>query len=72
MENFATKVLSAKIPEGEVGVFFLGQAGFVFKTPQNTLIAVDPYLSDCCNRYFGFKRLMPYILEAHELEFDIS
>ncbi|MBR2616688.1 MAG: MBL fold metallo-hydrolase [Clostridia bacterium] len=70
MENFATKVLSAKIPEGEVGVFFLGQAGFVFKTPQNTLIAVDPYLSDCCNRYFGFKRLMPYILEAHELEFD--
>lgn len=70
MESFASKVKNTKIPSGNIGVFFLGQAGFVIKTPKDKLIAVDPYLSDCCNRYFGFKRLMPYILEANELEFD--
>ena len=40
-----------------VGICFLGQAGFIFKTPDHQLIAVDPYLSNCCERYFGFKSL---------------
>ena len=70
MENFAQKITTARVPAGSVGVFFLGQAGFVLKTPSGTLIAVDPYLSDCCERYFGFKRLMPHILGADEVIFD--
>ena len=70
MENFAMKVMGTPIGEGAVGVFFLGQAGFVIKTHEGELIAVDPYLSDCCERYFGFKRLMPHILGADELVFD--
>jgi L-ascorbate 6-phosphate lactonase len=71
MESFAQKVIATPIPENGAGVFFLGQAGFVFKTPADRLIALDPYLSDCCHRHFGFKRLMPYILEPKELTFDI-
>ena len=70
MENFALKVMGASVKEGEVGVFFLGQAGFVLKTCSGELIAIDPYLSDCCERYFGFKRLMPHILGADEIIFD--
>ena len=70
MENFAQKVLTTTIGEGQVGVFFLGQAGFVLKTAGGKLIAIDPYLSDCCERYFGFKRLMPHILSADTLTFD--
>ena len=71
METFASQVASARIPENRAGVFFLGQAGFIFKTPAERLIALDPYLSDCCNRHFGFKRLMPYILDPKELDFDV-
>ena len=70
MKNLATELLTATVPEGRVGVFFLGQAGFVLKTPSGKTIAVDPYLSNCCERYFGFKRLMPYILDANEVIFD--
>ena len=70
MKDFAQKVASLQVPEGTVGVCFLGQAGFIFKTPDNQLMAVDPYLSNCCERYFGFKRLMPYILDANDLIFD--
>ena len=71
MESFAQSVLNTQVPAKAAGVFFLGQAGFVFKTPAGQLIALDPYLSDCCYRHFGFKRLMPYILEPRELDFDI-
>ena len=70
MENFALKVLGSTVPKGNIGVFFLGQAGFLFKTSDGTLLAVDPYLSDCCERYFGFKRLMPHLLDAGELTLD--
>lgn len=70
MEQLAIQIMSASVKEGTVGIFFLGQAGFVLKTPAGELIAVDPYLSDCCERYFGFKRLMPHILGADEVVFD--
>lgn len=70
MENFAQKVLTTPVDKGQIGVFFLGQAGFILKTSSEKLIAVDPYLSDCCERYFGFKRLMPHILGADEIVFD--
>ena len=70
METFASKVFNTMVPQGEIGVFFLGQAGFILKSPKGELIAVDPYLSDCCNRYFGFKRLMPYVLSPEEITFD--
>jgi len=70
MKDFAIRVLADSIPSDKIGVYFLGQAGFVLKTPSGKLIAIDPYLSDCCHRYFGFKRLMPKILAPDELSFD--
>lgn len=70
MTSFATKVLTAKVERGSVGVFFLGQAGFLLKTADGRLVAIDPYLSNCCERYFGFKRLMPKILEPDDLVLD--
>ncbi len=68
--TFAQQVATATVKAGSLQVFFLGQAGFVIKTPSGALTAIDPYLSNCCERYFGFKRLMPRILEAGELTFD--
>lgn len=70
MRDFSQRVSSLVVPKGAFGVCFLGQAGFIFKTSDNNLIAVDPYLSDCCERYFGFKRLMPHIMDANDLIFD--
>ena len=71
MTDFMQKVYSFKVPEGTVAVFWLGQAGFLFKTASGQLIGLDVYLSDCCNRYFGFKRLMPRLVEPGELSLDI-
>ena len=68
MNNIGTKILDA--PTGKTSVFFLGQSGFVFKSSKGTLLAVDLYLSDCVERYYGFKRLMPHLLEPNEIVFD--
>lgn len=58
------------IEAGSLGIFWLGQAGFILKTPMGKLIAIDPYLTDLCNRLFGFKRIMPPLIMAGEMEVD--
>ena len=56
--------------KGKTHLFFLGQAGFVFKTAAGETIAIDIYLSDCVEQSDGLKRLMPFILDSDEIEFD--
>ena len=69
--NFANEVISTAVEKGNLAVFWLGQAGYIIKTPENKLVAIDPYLSDYCERLVGFKRLMAKILEPTELKFDV-
>ena len=71
MTDFSVEVLTTHVPKGNIGVFWIGQAGFIFKLPDSRLIVVDPYFSDYCNRCVGFKRLMPYILSATDLKYNI-
>lgn len=54
-----------------VTMTFAGQAGFILETEAGLRVGVDLYLSDCCHRYFGFKRLLPYLFEAGELDLDV-
>lgn len=70
MSIFSESVIAAAPGRGETAVFWLGQAGFLFKTEEGRLIAVDPYLSDCCQRYAGFKRLLPRLFQPYDLAFD--
>ncbi len=50
---------------------FAGQAGFILETENGYRIGIDLYLSNCCERYFGFKRLMPYIYKPTDLNLDL-
>lgn len=70
MVEFAQKTPALQVPEGSVGVFFMGQAGFLLKSPSGCLMGIDLYLSNCCERYFGFKRLMPQLLLPGEIDLD--
>lgn len=36
------------VPKGNVAIAWLGQAGFVLKSPKGHLLAIDPYLSNSC------------------------
>ena len=71
MISLAEKILTA--PLGKTHLFSTGQAGFILKSSKGHLLGIDLYLSECVERlegHCGFKRLLPQILEADELEFD--
>lgn len=69
--DLATKIAVTKVKKGEIAVFWLGQAGFVIKDSEGHLIAIDPYLTDCVERLYGFKRIIPKLIAADDLELDV-
>src|SRR3990172_1291523 len=53
-----------RVPNGSLTLWWLGQAGFVIKSPGGKLVVVDPYLTNSCKaigKQFGFNmdRLVP-------------
>lgn len=65
------KINDVRVNTGQIALFFLGQAGICIKTSDNKLIVMDAYLSDACEELFGFKRMIPPVLEAEELDADL-
>lgn len=72
------KVLSAEelrsqcVPQGSLTLWWLGQAGFVIKSPQGKLVVIDPYLSNSAKAIgdqhgLNLDRLVPPPLAPPEL-----
>ncbi len=75
MESLAKRIQEIRAEPGGLAIFWLAQAGFVFKTPTGKIVYTDPYLTDYVQRALpeyglGFKRLMPKLIEAEEVEAD--
>jgi L-ascorbate 6-phosphate lactonase len=64
-------MLDAAVPSGSLAIWWLGQAGFAFKTHAGKVIYLDPYLSDAVERLFGFKRLSPPAIAAEDVRADM-
>jgi len=60
------------IPPTATGIrlTWLGQAGFCFATDAGKQVYLDPYLSDACERLFGFKRLSLPAMRAEDVRAD--
>jgi len=41
-------LLDHRVPEGSVCLWWLGQTGFLIKSPQGAVVVLDPYLTDSC------------------------
>lgn len=70
MLDFATRVLTSKGPS----LFATGQAGYIVKSSNGQMLAIDLYLSNCVERlegHKGFKRMLPQILSPSDLNFDV-
>ena len=63
-------MFQAEVPRDSLALWWLGQAGFVFKTPAGKVVYLDPYLSDAVERLFGFKRLSLPPIAAEEVQAD--
>ena len=71
MSLLSQEILASEVPEGAVRLWWLGQAGFAFKTPAGKIVYVDPYLSDAVERLHGFKRLSLSPIAAEEVRADL-
>lgn len=72
MKEFTDFVLH---DDKSTSIFSLGQAGFIVKSKNGQLLVIDPYLSDCVQGvetdHIGYKRLLPKILVADEIIFNV-
>jgi L-ascorbate 6-phosphate lactonase len=64
-------MFDAPVPEKSLAVWWLAQAGFVFKTAKGKVVVLDPYLSDAVERLCGFKRLSLSPISAEEVRADL-
>ncbi len=72
--QFSKYFSEVQVPEGKVGIFWLGQAGFAFKTAGGKTIALDPYLTDFVfddSGSEGYIRMTAPLFDPDEIEFDI-
>jgi L-ascorbate 6-phosphate lactonase len=75
MTRLAQRIKETRVAPGCLAIFWIGQAGFVYKSPAGTVLYVDPYLSDSVARLlphvgYGFKRIMATTIESEEVEAD--
>lgn len=70
MSELAARIRETIVPEESLAIFWIAQAGFVYKTPKGTVIYVDAYLTDCVERLYGFKRIMGNPIKPEDVEAD--
>ena len=74
MAKLIDEIGELQVPEGGIAIWFLGQNGWVVKSPGGTVIAVDPYLSDINKgRRPGIDsaRQLPIFIEPSDLRVDL-
>jgi len=69
--NFASKLYSMIPNKGEIGIFWMGQAGFLIKNSYREVMAIDAYLSNLTEKRDGLKRIMMSIIRPDEVKADI-
>lgn len=69
--KLAETIHSTKVEKGEIALFYIAQAGFCIKTSDNKIVVIDAYLSDAAERLFSFKRMIPAVIKAEEVDADL-
>jgi len=62
------------VEKDSIGVWWFGQSGFIFKSPEGTTASVDLYLSDSCNGTspaMDLSRRVPILLRPEDVQVDI-
>ncbi len=71
MEKWVKHVETEKVSGGSLAIYWLAQAGFIFKSAQGETVYVDPYFSDVVEKAFGFRRMMACPLAPEEVVADL-
>ena len=74
--NLMRQIRAFSVPSRSVAIWWLGQNGFIFKTPQGTLLSTDMYLTDSCALLYSdmgldLCRRVPVLIPPEELDVDL-
>ncbi len=62
------------VPKGSVALWWLGQSGYIFKSPEGTLASVDLYLTNSCDGLtpgLDLSRRVPVLIQPEDLDVDV-
>jgi L-ascorbate 6-phosphate lactonase len=62
------------VPKKSVGIWWFGQNGYIFKSPEGTLASVDLYLTNSCASLYkevDLSRSVPILLRPEEVDVDV-
>lgn len=59
------------VKDNSIGIFWIGQSGFIFKTPEGKIVLVDPYLSKSVEKKEKLTRLQEIPLKPEEVKADL-
>lgn len=65
------RISDLTVAPGSVAVVWLGQAGYLLKTPAGTVVMIDPYLSDWAETQWGLKRRYPAPIDPARIQPDL-
>jgi L-ascorbate 6-phosphate lactonase len=68
------EIRATPVARGTVALWWLGQNGFLFKTPEGTLVATDLYLTDSCVGLvpgLDLSRQAPVLIPPEEIDVDV-
>lgn len=76
MKRLCEHIKDTEVDRDDLAIFWISQAGFVYKTPTGRVIFVDPYLTDYVARSLpeygdGFKRMTITPIEPEEVDADL-
>lgn len=69
------EIRECRVPRGAVGIWWLGQNSFLFKSPEGTVVSTDLYLTNSCVGVappgMDFNRRVPVLIAPGEVDVDI-
>src|SRR5512133_1066761 len=70
------EIRACPVPRGAVAIWWLGQSGYIFKSPEGLLVSVDLYLTNSCAALYpdsgvNLERRVPVMIPPEELNVDV-
>ncbi|MEA2587024.1 MAG: hypothetical protein QOF33_5109 [Thermomicrobiales bacterium] len=70
-EALEQQIRELAVAPGTVACVWLGQAGYLFKSPEGVVVMIDPYLSDWAEEQWGMPRAIPPAIDPAILRPDM-
>jgi len=66
--SLESRIKELSVAPGTVACVWLGQAGYLLKTPAGVIVMIDPYLSDYAEAQWGMARILPPPIDPEQIQ----